>query len=42
MEIFTHFQHINITNDPRNALEKLHTFLESAEQVLIPQGYVQS
>ncbi len=35
MKIFDPFKHIILTNDLRKALEKLHTFLESAEQVLI-------
>lgn len=42
MKIFDHFQHINLTNDQRNALEKLHTFLESNERVFILQGYAGS
>ena len=42
MKIFDHFQHINLTNDQRNALEKLHTFLESDERVFILQGYAGS
>ena len=42
MKIFDHFQHINLTNDQHNALEKLHTFLESDEQVFILQGYAGS
>jgi hypothetical protein len=42
MKIFDHFQHINLTNDQRNALEKLHAFLESDERVFILQGYAGS
>lgn len=42
MSIFDHFQHINLTNDQRNALEKLHTFLESNERVFVLQGYAGS
>ncbi len=42
MSIFNHFQHINLTNDQRNALEKLHAFLESDERVFILQGYAGS
>lgn len=42
MNIFNHFQHINLTNDQRNALEKLHVFLESDERVFILQGYAGS
>lgn len=42
MNIFNHFHHINLTNDQRNALEKLHAFLESDERVFILQGYAGS
>ena len=42
MKIFEHFQHINLTNDQHNALEKLHTFLESDERVFILLGYAGS
>jgi len=42
MTIFDHFQHINLTTDQRNALEKLHVFLESDERVFILQGYAGS
>lgn len=42
MKIFDHFQHINLTNDQRNALEKLHAFLESDEHIFILQGYAGS
>lgn len=42
MNIFNHFQHINLTNDQRNALEKLNTFIESDERVFILQGYAGS
>lgn len=42
MKIFNHFQHINLTNDQRNALEKLYAFLESDERVFILQGYAGS
>lgn len=42
MNIFDHFQHIPLTNDQRNALEKLHAFLESDERVFILQGYAGS
>lgn len=42
MKIFDHFQHINLTNDQRNALEKLHVFLESDERIFILQGYAGS
>lgn len=42
MSIFNHFQHINLTNDQHNALEKLANFLESDERVFILQGYAGS
>ncbi|MDX1651900.1 MAG: AAA family ATPase [Brumimicrobium sp.] len=42
MKIFDHFQHITLTNDQRNALKKLHAFLESNERVFILQGYAGS
>ncbi len=42
MKIFDHFQHINLTNDQRNALERLNIFLESDERVFILQGYAGS
>ena len=42
MNIFDHFQHINLTNDQRQALEKLHAFLESDERIFILQGYAGS
>jgi energy-coupling factor transporter ATP-binding protein EcfA2 len=42
MKIFNHFQHINLTNDQRNALESLSTFLESDERVFVLQGYAGS
>lgn len=42
MNIFEHFQHINLTHDQRNALEKLHVFLESNERIFILKGYAGS
>lgn len=42
MKIFNHFQHINLTNDQRNALEKIYAFLESDDRVFILQGYAGS
>ncbi|MGI6323112.1 MAG: ATP-dependent DNA helicase [Bacteroidales bacterium] len=42
MKIFDHFRHINLTNDQRNALEKLQVFLESDKRVFILQGYAGS
>ena len=42
MNLLNHFHHLILTNDQRNALEKLHTFLLSDEQVFILQGYAGS
>ncbi len=42
MNIFNYFQHITLTNDQRNALEKFHAFLKSDERVFILQGYAGS
>lgn len=42
MKIFDHFQHINLTKDQRNALEKLHAFLESDVPIFVLQGYAGS
>lgn len=42
MKIFDHFQHINLSNDQHQAVEKLHAFLESDERVFILQGYAGS
>ena len=42
MKIFDHFQHINLTNDQHNALERLHAFLASDERVFILKGYAGS
>lgn len=42
MKIFEHFQHINLTKDQLNALDKLQTFLEGDERVFILQGYAGS
>lgn len=42
MKIFDHFQHINLTNDQRQSLERLHVFLESDDRVFILQGYAGS
>jgi len=42
MKIFNFFQHITLTKDQRNALESLHTFLESDERIFILQGYAGS
>jgi len=42
MSIFNHFQHINLTQDQHNALEKLSAFLESDQPVFILQGYAGS
>lgn len=42
MNIFDHFQHINLTNDQNKALEKLNTFLENDDRIFILQGYAGS
>jgi len=42
MKIFDHFQHITLTADQHNALEKLYAFLESDDQVFILLGYAGS
>ncbi|MEP6262746.1 MAG: AAA family ATPase [Gillisia sp.] len=42
MKILNHFQHLNLTNDQRNALEKLNAFLISEERIFILQGYAGS
>lgn len=42
MKIFNHFQHINLTNDQRAALEALHAFLHSDKRVFVLQGYAGS
>ena len=42
MEIFDHFQHINLTINQRNALEELHAFIESDKRIFILQGYAGS
>ncbi len=39
MSIFSHFQHINLTLDQRNALDRLQTFIESDNRVFVLQGY---
>jgi hypothetical protein len=42
MKIFDHFQNINLSNDQRIALEKLHAFLNSEERLFILMGYAGS
>jgi len=42
MNIFNHFQHINLTTDQSNALELVDKFLNSDERVFILQGYAGS
>lgn len=39
MNVFDHFQDINLTNDQREALAKIEAFLKSANHVFILQGY---
>ena len=38
MNLFDYFQHLILTDDQRNALEKLYDFLQGDEQVFILQG----
>jgi ABC-type molybdenum transport system ATPase subunit/photorepair protein PhrA len=42
MKIFDHFQNINLTNDQRNALERLGAFMSSDDSIFILQGYAGS
>jgi hypothetical protein len=42
MSIFNYFQHINLTKDQSESLEKLDTFLTSDERIFILQGYAGS
>lgn len=42
MNIFSHFQHISLTNDQRIALEMLQDFLQSDKRGFILQGYAGS
>lgn len=42
MSIFSHFQHINLTNDQNDALVVIQDFLTSDENVFILQGYAGS
>jgi hypothetical protein len=42
MKILNHFQHLTLTNDQRDALEKLSAFLQSDDRVFILQGYAGS
>lgn len=42
MNLFDYFQHLILTDDQRNALEKLYDFLQGDEQVFILQGYAGS
>lgn len=42
MNIFNHFQHINLTTDQSNAVDKLSEFLQSEERVFVLQGYAGS
>jgi hypothetical protein len=42
MSIFNHFEHINLTNDQKLALEKIQSFLESDKNVFILKGYAGS
>jgi hypothetical protein len=42
MQILNHFQHINLTKDQSEAVEKLYNFLLSDERIFILQGYAGS
>ena len=42
MDIFSHYQQIDLTSDQHNALEQLQMFLESDKHVFILQGYAGS
>ena len=42
MDIFSHYQQIDLTFDQHNALEQLQMFLESDKHVFILQGYAGS
>jgi len=42
MNIFNHFQHINLTNDQRTAVGQVATFLEGEENIFILKGYAGS
>ena len=39
MKILKHFQHINLTSDQKNSLEKLDSFLTSDDRIFILNGY---
>lgn len=39
MSIFDHFQHIQLTGDQRNAVERFNEFLHSDEKVFLLKGY---
>ena len=40
--MYSHFKHINLTDDQSNAIEKLQDFLQSKEQIFIIKGYAGS
>lgn len=42
MSILKHFQHLELTGDQRNALEKIEVFLQGDERVFILKGYAGS
>jgi len=42
MSIFNHFQHITLTNDQRNAVEKIEAFIHGENDVFILNGYAGS
>lgn len=42
MNIFNHYQHINLTKDQHNALQKLEDFMKGEDHIFILQGYAGS
>ncbi|SIQ92648.1 ATP-dependent DNA helicase [Maribacter ulvicola] len=42
MKLLTHFKNLNLTQDQKNALEKLSRFFESDDSIFILQGYAGS
>ena len=42
MNIFNHFQHIDLSTDQRYALEMLNAFMDGDERIFILKGYAGS
>ena len=42
MNIFMHFQNINLTNDQHTSLEQIQDFLNNEKDVFVLQGYAGS